>query len=91
MRVHLLETSDVARALGVTPEAVRSGARSGRLRPSVTTSRGGRLFTSREVERLRRCREALVAKRSPASLATARTDILERQPTVGRRAFVRRT
>jgi predicted site-specific integrase-resolvase len=91
MSVHLLETSDVARVLGVTPEAVRSWARSGRLRPWVTTSRGGRLFTPREVERLRRCREALVAKRSTVSPATERTDTPDWQPTVGRRAFVRRT
>ncbi len=39
-----LETADAARALGVTPDAVRKAVQRGALKPAARTSRGA-LFT----------------------------------------------
>ncbi len=49
---HLLETADVGRVLGLTPAGVRALVRAGRLRPSVVTPRGARLFTREIIDRL---------------------------------------
>jgi DNA-binding transcriptional MerR regulator len=56
--MRLLEAADAARALNVVPATVRALARAGSLRIAATTPRGTRLFRARDVERLRRAREA---------------------------------
>jgi len=51
-------TTDVARAWDCSSELVRKLARAGRLPTAATTPRGTRLFDPRDVERVRREREA---------------------------------
>ena len=46
----LLQTAEVAEAVGVTPDAIRRAAREGRINVSVTTGRGQQLYTREDVE-----------------------------------------
>ncbi len=59
----LLESTDVARLLGVTPNHVRIMARFGHLRPRYTTPRGARLFATEDVLQLRAQRERKKGRR----------------------------
>jgi excisionase family DNA binding protein len=53
----LLQVSEVAARVGLTPATVRALERSGRLKALVRTARGLRLFSPEEVERFLRERE----------------------------------
>jgi hypothetical protein len=50
---NLLTTAQAGRRLELCPDAVRDLARRGKLKPAMIVGRGQRLFTLREVERLR--------------------------------------
>jgi len=52
------ETGDVARALGVSTEAVRKWERVGSIAPPLRTAGGRRLFSLEQVEAIRARREA---------------------------------
>jgi hypothetical protein len=75
----LLETTDVARLLGVSAERVRQLANVDRLRVSIVTQRGTRLFTLDEVRRFQRERidrlEDRATRRSARRAPTASIDI----------------
>lgn len=58
-----LEMADVARAVGLTTDAVTSAVKRGELKPCATTVRGSRLFTRQEVDRYREQREVRAAQR----------------------------
>jgi DNA-binding transcriptional MerR regulator len=49
-----LESSDVARTLGLVPASIRYHVKQGNLIPSATTLRGVCLFTEADLEGLRR-------------------------------------
>lgn len=67
MKNRFLETADVARLLGITPETVRMHARSGRL-PVVAVTRRGRLFDHVVVEAFRLRRRARLVKGEVAEM-----------------------
>ena len=52
-----MEPSQVARALGVSVEALRYWERAGIIDPPLRTAGGQRLFTPEQVEEIRRKRE----------------------------------
>ena len=57
-RLLLLGVADAARSLGRTPACIPALARAGRLGIAATTPRGTRLFRMKEVEAVKRQREA---------------------------------
>jgi DNA-binding transcriptional MerR regulator len=66
----LLCVADVARLVGLTPAAIRSAARSGRIRVEARTLSGVRLFDVAEVQRFireRASRRAMVAPSGEAA------------------------
>jgi len=60
MLTELLETADVARALGLSSERIRQLANAHRLPVIAVTPRGRRLFRIEDVEAFRRRREERV-------------------------------
>lgn len=59
---HLLETSEAARAAGVTPSAIYRAAAAGRLRVAARTHRGTRLFTPSDIAAYRHARLVRLAR-----------------------------
>ena len=65
----LLQSSDVAKLLGLTPEGVRAAARQGRIRPVARTAGGVRLFSLESVNDFKRERSARTSSPSKATRA----------------------
>jgi len=64
IRTDLLEGTDAARILGVTPGLVRQLAREKKILPCIVTRRGLRLYEPREVARVAKLRAKVAAKRA---------------------------
>jgi DNA-binding transcriptional MerR regulator len=64
-----METSDVARTLGVAVTTLRKWEREGKLTPPIRTMRGRRLFDPEMVEELRMQRQARQEAGSPQAAA----------------------
>ena len=60
MTIAILTTKEVAGLAGVTPQAVRDWARSGRLRAHGKAASGLRVFTRKEVDRYLKVRSEKV-------------------------------
>jgi DNA-binding transcriptional MerR regulator len=56
--MELMTTSEVAREVGLTPAAIRTAARQGRLRVAQTTESGVRLFDRKDAKRFAASRTA---------------------------------
>jgi hypothetical protein len=85
----IYETRDVAAALEVGPERVRTLVARGKLRPAFKTPRGTKLFEPAEIDRLVRERSAGVGRasaRSPGRGAVNRPLKLLRAPAMNERA-----
>lgn len=64
-----METSDVARTLGVAVATLRKWERQGKLPPPIRTMGGRRLFRLEEVEELRARRQAQQERSPPLEAA----------------------
>jgi len=58
MKQEMLTCGEVGREVGLVPASIRAAERAGRIRATIRTAGGLRLFSRAEVERFKRDREA---------------------------------